>query len=193
MRRITIIQGHPDARDGHLLHALADAYAQAAEAAGHSVRRVEVARLEFPLLRCKADFEHGQPPPAIAEAQAAIAWAQHLVFCYPLWLGSMPALLKGLLEQVFRPGFAFAYGPRGQVTKHLAGRSARIVVTMGMPAVLYRWYYRAHGLKSFERNVLAFSGIGPIRSTLFGMVEQAGERRRQRWLETMRALGRHGR
>ena len=87
-------------------------------------------------------------------AQADIAWAEHLVLLFPLWLGDMPALVKGFLEQVARPGFAFkAEGSNPFAHKGLAGRSARVVVTMGMPALLYRWYFRAHSVKSLERNI----------------------------------------
>jgi len=50
-RRITLIQGHPDPAGNHFDHALADAYAAGAARAGHPVRRIEAARLEFPLLR----------------------------------------------------------------------------------------------------------------------------------------------
>ena len=85
--------------------------------------------------------------------------------------GSMPALLKAFLEQVLRPGFAFgAAERRGMPKKLLAGKSARIVVTMGMPAFFYRLYYRAHSLKSLERNILGFVGIKPVRVTLLGNV-----------------------
>jgi len=191
-RCIAIIQGHPDPAAGHLCHGLADAYAAAAEAAGHQVKRIEVAGLDFPLLRRQADFEKGAPPADIKRAQEAIAWADHLLVVYPLWLGTMPALLKGFLEQVFRPDFAFRLKPDGRWTRLLKGKSARIVVTMGMPALFYRWYFGAHSLKSLERNILGFSGIGPIRETLFGMVEAAGEGRRQRWLARMEKLGRRG-
>ena len=190
-RRIAIIQGHPDPAGDRFCHALADAYAAGAEAAALEVRRIEVARLEFPLLRTQADFEKGSPPPQIAAAQDAIRWAEHLVVVYPLWLGMMPALLKGFFEQVFRPGFAHRTDARGWQAL-LKGRSARIVVTMGMPALVYRWYFGAHGLKSLERSILAFVGIRPIRETLIGMVGFANERKRKAWLERLRALGAKG-
>ncbi len=189
-RRITIIQGHPDPAGGHLCHALADAYAAGADEAGHAVRRIEVARLDFPLLRTQAEFETGAPPGDLRPAQEAIGWAEQLVIVYPLWLGTMPALLKGFLEQALRPGFAFELKPKGLWVKRLKGRSARIVVTMGMPAFFYRWYFGAHSLKSLERNILGFCGIRPIRASLFGRVETVADGRRQRWLATMR---RHGR
>lgn len=192
-RRITIVQGHPDPAGGHLCHALADAYAAGAEAAGHLVRRVEVARLDFPLLRTQAEFETEAASADIRAAQGAIAWAEQLVIVYPLWLGTMPALLKGFLEQAFRPGFAFETRPNGLWARHLKGRSARIVVTMGMPAFVYRWYFGAHSLKSLERNVLGFCGIRPIRASLLGMVEAAGDARRRRWLARVRSHGRKAR
>ena len=193
--KIAIIQGHPDSRGGHFCNALAAAYADAANSAGHELRLIDVARQPFDLLRSKEDFEDAAAPLSLKEAQEAIAWAEHLVIVYPLWLGSMPAIMKGFFEQVFRPGFAFGQpgGEAGEMSggrwkKRLKGRSARIVVTMGMPAFVYRWYFGAHGLKSLERNILKFVGIRPVRVSLIGMVEQSDSRRRA-WLERMRRLG----
>jgi len=142
--RITIIQGHPDPAGDRLCHALADAYAAGAEAAGHEVARIEVARLDFPVLRTQHDFEHGQVPDSLVEARDAIVSAKHLVVVFPLWHGTMPALLKAFLEQVMRPGVALEYRKHGFPRGLLTGRSARLVVTMGMPALIYRWYFRAH-------------------------------------------------
>jgi putative NADPH-quinone reductase len=124
-------------------------------------------------------------------AQEAIAWAGHLVLVFPLWLGDMPAVLKGFLEQVARPGFAFGTeggNPFGR--KGLAGRSARVVVTMGMPAFVYRHYFRAHSIKSLERNILGFVGIAPVRETLVGSVEALDAAGRAGWLAKLRKLGR---
>jgi putative NADPH-quinone reductase len=74
--------------------------------------------------------------------EVRVAWADHLVIIYPLWLGSMPGMLKSFFEQLLRPGFAFAPAAgRGMPRKLLKGRSARIIVTMGMPALFYRWYF----------------------------------------------------
>lgn len=190
-QRILILQGHPDRSQPHLCHALADAYAEGARQAGHELRTVDIATLDFPLLRSKADWEHGPLPPGLAAAQADIGWAQHLVLLFPLWLGGMPALMKGFLEQVARPGFALTPAREGEMPKKLlAGRSARIVVTMGMPAVVYRWYFRAHSLKALERSILGFVGIAPIHETLVGMVDGQSAKQREAWLAKLRRLGR---
>lgn len=193
-RRIAIIQGHPDPARGRFGYALADAYAQGAGEAGHAIKRIDVAKLDFPLLRTKEDWDGGVAPEPIQRAQNTIGWAEHLVIFYPLWLGSMPALLKAFFEQAFRPGFAIAEPEAGKTWQRLLrGKSARVVITMGMPAFIYRWYFGAHSLKSLERNTLGFCGIGPIAESLVGMVEAIGDNKRKKWLAKMEALGRAGR
>jgi len=193
-RRIVVIQGHPDNSERHLCHVLADAYAEGARQGGHEVRFVAVAELDFPLLCSAKAWSSAEVIPDIQNAQNTVAWADHLVILYPLWLGTMPALLKAFMEQLFRPGFAFSReessGAMGR--KLLTGKSARIIVTMGMPAFFYRWFFRAHSLKSLERNILKFVGIRPVRTTLFGLVEGVSAGRREQWLGRARTLGKRG-
>lgn len=189
-RRILVIQGHPDSDASHFGYALSEAYAQGARKQGHEVRVCHLASLEFPLLRSKRDWESGSVPASLVPAQQDILWSQHIVIFFPLWLGGMPALLKGFLEQVARPGFALSKAQGAALPKKLlVGRSARLVVTMGMPALVYRWYFRAHSVKALERNILGFVGIGPIHETLIGMVESMSEPDRTSWLKKLAALG----
>lgn len=189
MTRICIVQGHPSSTGGHFCHALGQAYAEGAGANGHEVKKLCVATMDFPLLRAKEDWDAGRPPISILEAQGTIRWAEHLVIIFPLWIGAMPALLKGFVEQTLRPGFAMAPTRNGGWTKLLAGRSARVVVTMGMPAMVFRWYFGAPGLKSLTQN-LALVGIKPRRSLLIGSIEAMGDARRRHWLHRLRRLGR---
>lgn len=193
-RRIAIIDGHPDSDERRFVHAIAAAYERGARAAGHEVRSIVVGQLKFPGLRSNEDFQKGQPPDAIRECQRTIDWADHLVILYPLWLGAMPALLKSFFEQLLRPGFGFKVEKGTRLPrKLLKGKSARIVVTMGMPALFYRWYFRAHSLKSLERNILAFCGVHPVRASLVGAVETIGSRARKEWLAKAEAFGRRAR
>lgn len=189
-RNILIVNGHPDPTSRGLCRALAETYAEGAREAGHAVRRIDVAALPFELIRSQAEFEKGAVPPAIATAQQSILWANHLVVIFPLWLGDMPAILKAFFEQALRPGFAFTYRPSGFPAMHLKGRSARIVVTMGMPAPVYRWYFRAHGLKNLKRNVLRFVGFSPVHDTILGSVATRGKDSIRRALDAVKRLGR---
>jgi putative NADPH-quinone reductase len=192
-KNILIIQGHPDTSHDHLGHALAAAYEKGALESGYEIKTISVANIDFPLLRTYEDFYSHEPIPVIVQCQNEIRWANHLVIFYPLWMGSMPALLKAFFEQVFRPGFAMEPVDGGKKwVRLLKGKSAHIIVTMGMPAFLYRWFYGAHGLKSLERNILKFTGVGPIHESLIGMVEDC-QQHRVRWLEKMYVYGKQGR
>jgi putative NADPH-quinone reductase len=193
MKQIAIIQGNPDPKGGHFGHALADAYLQAARGAGHAVQTIAVAQLDFPWLRTQQEFNSGGVPPAIGGAQQILSWANHLLIIFPLWHGTMPAVLKAFLEQAFRPGFAMQYRPGKLPNRLLTGKSARIIVTMGMPSLLYRWLFRAHGVKTLERSILWWSGIGPIRTKLIGSIGDLGAHRRQQWLDRVRNWGARGR
>jgi putative NADPH-quinone reductase len=191
-RRILIVVGHPDPSPDRLCRGLANAYGESAERAGHAVRQVDLAALDFPMLRTMQEF--GAVPDSLKDAAQAIVWAEHIVFFFPLWLGTMPAMLKAFLEQVMRPGTAFAYPDKGSglTSTLLRGRSARVVVTMGMPSVLYRLWFLGHGIAGMRRSILHFVGISPVRETLFGMVAGASDATRAKWIGQMRKLGERG-
>ncbi len=188
--KILILNGHPDPVRKGLCHALADAYGAGAAEGGHEVRHLDIATLAFGFVHSQGEFEHGDVLPDIAAAQESIKWASHVVVIFPLWLGDVPAVLKAFLEHTLRPGFAYNYRPSGLPEMLLTGRSARIVVTMGMPAFVYRWYFRAHGVKNLKRNILRFVGLAPVRDTLLGSVGTRSKPQIARWFDDMKALGR---
>jgi putative NADPH-quinone reductase len=189
-RNILILDGHPDPSNDRFIHALAAAYRDGAEQGKHEVHVIRLADLQFPLLRSQADYETGEPVEAVRRCQDLINWATHVVILYPLWLGSMPALFKALLEQILRPGFAYSTLKLGKwPVKFLSGKSARIVVTTGMPALVYRWYFRAHSLRSLQRNILKFVGFRRIRATVIGNAAGLTRAQREKWLEKLRVLG----
>lgn len=188
MKKIVVLDGHPDPDPARFVHALATMYAESARATGHEVHAIEIANAGIDVLRSPKEWQSGATPAPIKDVQAKIAAADHIVILFPLWLGALPGLLKGFLEQIFRPGFAIGMGKRTLSPGLLKGKSARIVVTMGMPGFLYRWFFRAHSVKSLKRNILYFVGIKPVRTTIVGTVENPAAR--ERALEAMRKFGR---
>ena len=187
-KRILLIQGHPDASQPHLCHALAASYNVGAQSAGHTVKHVNVAELDFTLLRSQKDFETGTVPSSLKPVQSDLLWAEHLVIFFPLWAGDMPALLKGFFEQLMRPSFSGAHVNFFD-KKVLSGLTARVVVTMGMPAIIYRWYFRAHSVKSLERNLLGIIGIAPVHETLIGLTGNMEADDAGKWLHRLKRLG----
>ena len=191
-KKICLLQGHPHDDPSHFCHALARAYEEGAREAGHSIEVIDLGKLEFPLLRDPADFPE-EPPSIIREAQRKVKDADHVFIVYPLWLGAMPALVKAFFEQLSRHEFAIAENEEGGwPRKMLKGKSARVVVTMGMPNAAYKIFFGAHGVKSFESGILGMAGFKPIRDTLIGGVGEMSEKQAEKQFANMRALGARG-
>lgn len=189
-KSILIVNGHPDASKARLCAALAEAYERGAIAAGHKVRRLDIGLIDVPLMASRDEYESPDCPPQIALAQRDVAWADHVVIVFPLWLGTMPAKLKALLEQVLRKDFAF--GPKGFGEARLKGKSARVVVTMGMPAIIYRLVFTAHGVLGLEQGILKLVGFSPVSHNLLGDVETRDASRRDHWLRLLENMGAKG-
>jgi len=189
MKNILIIQAHPAANS--LCHALADAFEAGARAASSEVRRTNLCDLHFdPILH--QGYKGNQPlEPDLQKLQQDIAWAEHLVFVYPNWWGSMPALLKGFFDRTLLPGFAFKYRPNSSLwDKLLSGRSAQLLVTMDTPGWYYRWVWHRPGHQQMRHTILGFCGIKTTRISEFAPVHGATVQQREQWLAQARDLGR---
>lgn len=189
-KRILVILGHPvtDSFCG----ALSKSYIGGAQAAGNEVRFIALGDMAFnPVLRNGYAIAQ-ELEPDLAGARAMITWAQHIVFVYPVWWGAMPALLKGFIDRVFLPGFAFKYREGSQfLDRLLSGRSAHLLVTMDTPPWYFRWVYRMPGHNQMKRTILEFSGIKPVAITSFGPIKGSSQQKREGWLDQAKAHGRH--
>lgn len=184
-KKIVVILGHPDSDS--FCASLAEEYVQSAEHAGNEVQYFKLGEIEFdPVLR----FGYKQRQnlePGLEAIKNAILWSNHLVFVYPVWWGSVPALLKGMFDRVFLPGFAFKYRDNSQFwDKLLAGRSAHAIATMDTPPWYFRWVYSRPAHNQMRKTILEFTGIKPVKITSFGPVRYASESKRQGWLEKVR-------
>lgn len=187
-KRTLIILGHPasDSFCGFLVNR----YAEGVKEGGSEVKIIRLSELSFnPILnqgyRNTQDLE-----PDLVAAQQDILWAEHLVLVYPLWWGAMPALLKGFIDRVFLPKFAFRYRKNSVLwDRLLAGRSAHVLVTMDTPPWYFRWVYRMPGHHQIKQTILEFSGIKPVKIFSFGPIRGSSEHKRKSWAEKARRLG----
>lgn len=187
-KNVLVVLGHPAADS--LCGGLAEAYVAAARQAGAEVRLLALGALRFdPLLA--AGYGSGQLlEPDLQRAQADILWADHLVWVYPIWWGAMPALLKGFIDRVFLPGFAFRYRKGSTLwDRLLAGRTGELLVTMDSPPWYFRWVTRMPGHVQMKRAILDFCGVRPVRVHSFGPVLGASDARKADWLAQARRLG----
>lgn len=191
MTRILVINGHPDPSPEHLCSALADAYARGAGAADHEVGRLDVGALDFPMIRSLKDYHASPVMPDMEKAQDAVKHAQHLVFVFPIWFGSPPAVLKGFFEQLLRTGYSLS-SPQAAMSSILTGKSARLIVTMGMPTPVFQFVLGGHGVAGLEKGLFLVTGVGPVRRTLLGDANADNPARKAEWLARAEALGRRG-
>jgi len=137
MKKILIINGHPDKESFNF--AIADSYIMGATFSGAEVREINIRDLKF-----NPNLEFGyrkrtELEPDLLNAQESIKWADHLVWIYPVWWGSVPAIMKGFIDRVFLPGFAFSKKENSPWwDKHLTGKTARLICTLDQPS----WYYK---------------------------------------------------
>ena len=192
MTKIAIVVGNP--QSGSYGEALGEAYQRGAESAGHEAKLFVLARMNFDAI-LREGYRRLQPfEPDLVAAREAFLACDHVVFVFPLWCGDMPAIMKGFIERLIQPDLLAIHASGGKASwKVFKGKSAHVIMTMGMPGLIYRWYYGAHALKLLKRNILHFIGIKPVRSTIYGMIETVGDDKRKQWLREVEALGHQAR
>jgi len=190
MTKITILLGHPDKNT--TCGNFSDCYEAGAKSAGHEVRRFNIGDMKFDPILHKGYHQIQQLEPDLVALQEAFKWANHVVIFYPNWWSSMPALLKGLFDRMFLPGFAFHFHPdhRGW-HKLLKGRSARVVITMDNWPLLARILFGDY-TNEISRAVLGFAGIHPVRITKIGPIISMAEKKKAWWRAKLQGLGRAG-
>ena len=188
MKKILIIQGHP--YEGSFNTGLSEAYKKGAINAGAEVREIIIRDLNFNPNLESGYTKRTELEPDLLEAQKALKWAEHIVVIFPVWWGSVPAILKGFFDRILLPGFAFSYQENSSFPKkHFENVTGRIIYTCDQPY----WYYRfingrpTHGM--MKKMVLNFIGVNPVKSTHISTVRNSSEAFRTKWLQKIEQLG----
>ncbi|HHO54925.1 MAG TPA: flavodoxin family protein [Trueperaceae bacterium] len=187
-KRILLIQGHPDQKS--YCFALGNAYKTAAIKAGAELKEIIVRDLQF-----NPNLEFGyrkrtELEPDLIIAQEKILWAEHIVLIYPVWWGSMPAILKGFFDRTFLPGFAFTKRENSLWwDKHLTNKSARVITTLDQPAWFYSLRYLQPSHQATKGLIFNFVGIKPVKITTIGPIRNSKDSFRQKWLNRVAKLG----
>jgi NAD(P)H dehydrogenase (quinone) len=189
-RRILIADLHPGRVS--FSAALAQAYREGAEAAGHQIRTASLSQMAFNPDFGQAGFRNAPAlEPDLEAFREDLTWAEHVVVITPMWWGGLPAKAKGLFDRTLLPGYAFDPRQRkaGLPKPLLAGRTGRLILTSDTPGWAF-WLMYARALKNqVQRQILSFVGIKPKGFTHFSPVEHSTDPIRARWLAHTRALG----
>ena len=128
--------------------------------------------------------------PILVQIQQEIVAANHLVFVYPNWWSTYPALLKGFIDRVFIKGYAYDFKDNNPIRMPLLkGKTARIIVTMDSPVWYYKWIIGAPGHKAIKKATLEYCGIKPVRFTNFSPIKNTDTKRRENYLKKAYLLG----
>ena len=187
-KKIALIIGHPDQES--YCFALADAYKQGAKSSGAEIKEIVIRDLDFnPNLqfgyRKRTELE-----PDLLASQETLKWADHLVWIYPVWWGSTPAILKGFLDRVLLPGFAFQKR-EGSVwwDKFFTGKTSRLIYTMDQPTWYYKLVYGEPSTKSMKKLTMNFIGVKSVKKTPIGPIRLSKDEFRKKWLSKVEAIG----
>ena len=187
-KKIFILLGHPD--KDTLNGTLASEYEKGAMEAGHEVRRMNIGDLKFdPILH----FGYKQIQELeldLVAFQENTRWCEHFVVFYPSWWSTMPAILKGLFDRTWLPGFAFKFTHGGNMWRRLLkGRSATMIVTSDTIPLIQRIVF-GDTTNELRKGVLWFAGFSPICVYKFGYLKHFGLSRRERIKRKVYNLGR---
>lgn len=188
--KIFILVGHSHLKG--LTAELADAYESGAREAGHEIKRLNLGELQFDPILHKGYHEIQPLEPDLVRVQENIHWADHFVVLYPNWWTSMPAILKGMFDRVWLPGFAFSFNKENHdVVELLKGKTARVIVVDGSHSPFMTRLKYGDYTNEISRGILGFSGMD-VEVTTMGPCEHADKEKHDGWLKDVRELGSKG-
>jgi putative NADPH-quinone reductase len=177
-KRMLVINGHPDPRPERFCAALSEAFAAGTRVNGWETRRLSIGNVP-PSCSAprKGDDEFS---PSVIDAIDGIRWASRLAIIFPLWFDRPPEILRSLFERLSCKETAVG----GYVE-----RLAHIVVTMEMPAFMYR--SPSHNDKNpFDKEpLLSLPGVCPVDPILIGSIDTITGEQRRNWLRDVRLYG----
>ncbi len=185
-KKILVFLGNPDTET--FSGAAADTYVAAAKEAGHEVERLNVNDLTFDPILHKG-YKTIQPlEPDLLRVQELWKWADHVVIVYPNWWCTMPAVLKGIFDRMFLPGFAFNFDKAsGKVIQRLKGKTARVIVIAGTHSPFMTWLKYGDYTNEIAYGILGFAGM-KVRVSTYGPGDKVTDAHRKKWLREIASL-----
>lgn len=174
MKNVLIVTAHPSKKN--LTNGIAEVYKNEKEAQGNTVEIIALYKdTQLPFYT----FEDAHSIEVSSDAkhyQDKVSSADEIVFIYPFWWGTMPAILKNWIDTVFTMGYAATYNEKGRPVGLLQGRSVRIISTSGAPT----FFYCINGIrrankKIWKQTIIEFCAMKFDGYHLFGGVDTSGK------------------
>ncbi len=187
-KRIAVIVGHPDKESYNF--AIAEAYKKGVQTSGAEIQEIIIRDLDFNPNLQFGYRKRTKLEPDLLKSQEILKWADHLVWIYPVWWGSIPAIMKGFLDRVLLPGYAFNKKENSLWwNKHFTGKTSRIICTLDQPAWYYKWFYGNPSHNAMKKLTLNFIGVKKVQITTICPIRLSKKEFRVKWLNKVEKLG----
>jgi putative NADPH-quinone reductase len=189
--RISVILAHP--KGGSFNHAIAQTVLTVLRAGGHEVTFHDLYAEGFdPVLPCDEIPRDATLPPLIARHCAEIRGAEGIVIVHPNWWGQPPAILKGWIDRILRPGVAYRFreGDAGEgVPEGLLPAKAALVFTTSNTSVAREMAVFGDPLEAlWVRCIFSFCGVNVCTRRNFGVIVTSSGAQREKWLAEVKDM-----
>ncbi len=190
MKKILVFLGNPNKES--FTGRLAEAYVEGAQCSGFEVERINIGDLKFDPILHLGYLEIQQLEPDLIMLQEKIKAADHVVFIYPNWWCSMPAILKGLFDRMWLPGFAFNFDKETKkLIQRLKGKTARVIIVAGTHSPFKTWWKFGDFTNEIAHGILGFAGF-KVKVSAYGPSERAKPDQLEKWADAVKILGKKG-
>ena len=186
-KNILVIKANPDKNS--FGEALANEYIKGAKESGNKITELYLEKLKLENFIKTSHKTKTKLTSDLIKAQQLVKNSDHIVFAYPIWWGTIPALLKEFIEIIFDKKFAYVYSKNGLPKGLLKEKSARLLVTMNSPPIFYKLFYKDPNWKLMKKVILNFCGISPVKKSYFGSVKMSNLQKRKAWLKKAYEIG----
>ena len=187
--RISVILAHPDKKSFN--HAIAAAAAEALKRNGHEVYFHDLYGERFdPILPAEEILEDTPLPAEIEKHCSEISEADGIIVIHPNWWGQPPAILKGWIDRVIRPGVAYTFleGDQGEgVPNGLLKAQAALVFNTSNTETEREKNIFGDPLETIWRNcIFDLCGVHTFYRKMFNIIAVSSEEQREEWLKEVR-------
>jgi NAD(P)H dehydrogenase (quinone) len=191
--KISLILAHPDPKSFN--HAIVKTAIETLELLGHDIRFHDLCAERFdPLLPSGEIQKAAELPPEIAAHCREIAEAEGIIVVHPNWWGQPPAILKGWVDRVIRPGVAYEFieGDQGEGVPHglLRAKTAVVFNTSNTEIEREKTVF-GDPLETIWKNcIFDLCGVRNFHRRMFTIIVTSAEKQRQAWLDEVRDITR---
>jgi len=189
--KMSVILAHPD--KGSFNHAIAGAAIKVLKKNGHEVAFHDLYREKFPAVLPAREIPRDVSlPPIISRHCSEISSAEGIIIVHPNWWGQPPAILKGWIDRILRPGVAYTFAEgdsgEGELIGLLKANTVLVFNTSNTPVERELNLYGDPLETLWKNNMLISCGVKSFYRKNFGIIITSSPEQRAKWLSEVEQI-----